>query len=92
MNTAEKVAALLRFYSVRYNLSATDWLEGLIEMENSPRGGDHNRLIKRLPPYVCEHCGTRTQYGMGARRHHTDRHVSCTEQHDMRKRVEDDGS
>ena len=94
MNTAEKVRALLTFYSARYRLSTTDWLEGLIELESSPnKGGDNDKLNRwSNPPYACEHCGKKTQYGMGARRHHTLRHHSCSEEHTgMREGNDTDG-
>lgn len=83
MKTQEKVIALIRFYSRRYNLSSAEWLEALIELESDPRGGELNEPRRvRNPPYVCLHCGARAEYGMGAAHHHTAKHRSCPDKHD----------
>jgi hypothetical protein len=84
MDTSDKVVALIRFYSKRYMLSPTDWLEALIELESTPvPKGVEPTIWNRYKqgPRCCEHCGKRTQFGMGAIRHHTNKHAACTMVH-----------
>lgn len=83
METEEKVAAIIRYYSVRYALAPDDWLQALIEMESTPirptRVVDWSKYTNG--PYCCSHCGSRTQYGMGAKRHHNRKHHACNDPH-----------
>lgn len=87
METEQKVMALIRFYSQRYALVTDDWLQALIEMEctdvKTPPPGPTDSWWARYRhgPRSCEHCGKRTQYGMGAMRHHTNKHPACDAEH-----------
>lgn len=88
MDTSTKVIALIRFYSARYTLGTSDWLEALIELESNPRTGGNEVNGStwwkyKSPPRSCEHCGHGTQYGTGAKRHHTNKHSACTAEHDF---------